>query len=122
VEALVQQTLLGDAWEHATVAAAVFADDARYIACNQAFIRLTGYSREEILAMQVGVDLAPDPVTNRRLFDGIVTEGRTHGSGGLRRKGGTVISVNFWAIEARAANLPYFITLYWKAETPPSFA
>ncbi|MGZ4335095.1 MAG: PAS domain S-box protein [Gaiellaceae bacterium] len=122
VHAMVQQTLLGDAWEHAAVGVAVFSDDGRYIACNRAFVRLTGYEREEVLRMRVGVDLAHDREANSRLFDEIVADTRTTGSATLRRKDGGVVPVNFWAIETRAANLPFYLTVYWDARLPPSFA
>ncbi len=122
VESMVQQTLLGDAWENAAVAVAVFSEDGRYIACNRAFMRLTGYERDEILAMRVGVDLAADPAANTELFHGIVGAGRATGTGGLRQKDGGLVTVHFWAIETTAANLPFFITLYRDAGTAPPFA
>jgi PAS domain S-box-containing protein len=119
IGAMVHQTLLGEAWEHADVAVAVFSDDARYLACNAAFCTLTGYSRDEIMQMRVGVELAPDPDANAKLFDQIVDGSKTTGSGGLRRKDGSTTKVNVWAIATRAANLPYFIVLYWPSTQKP---
>ena len=119
VVAMVQQTLLGDAWEHAAAAVAVFSDDGRYIACNRAFCHLTGYGRDEILEMRVGVDLAVDEAANRKLFGEIVGDSRVVGSGGLRRKDGTTTTVNFWAIATRAAGMPYYIVLYWESSQRP---
>ena len=119
VVAMVQQTLLGDAWENAALAVAVFSDDGRYIACNRAFCALTGYERDEILRMRVGVDLAVDPVSNTKLFTEIVRDSRTVGSGGLRRKDGSTTTVSFWAIPTRAAGMPYYIVLYWEASDRP---
>jgi PAS domain S-box-containing protein len=120
VQALVQQTLLGEAWENAAVAVAVFSDDGRYIACNRAMCTLTGYSREEILRMRVGVDLAVEPSENTALFEAIVSERQTAGRGGLRRKDGSETVVGFWAVETTAAGLPYFVTLYWEPGAGPS--
>jgi PAS domain S-box-containing protein len=122
IGAMVHQTLLGEAWEHASVAVAIFSDDARYLACNQAFCRLTGYSREEIARMRVGVDLAPEPETNTKLFQAIVRDTKSVGSGGLKRKDGSVTTVNVWAIDTRAANLPYYIVLYWPSAARPKRA
>jgi PAS domain S-box-containing protein len=119
IGAMVHQTLLGDAWDNAVVALAVFSDDGRYLACNVAFCRLTGYTREEITKMRVGVDLAVDEARNTKLFEEIVTEKRVVGSGGLRRKDGEEITVNVWAIETRVANLPYYVVLYWDASQRP---
>ena len=119
VSPMIHQTLLGDAWEHAHVAAAIFSDDGRYLACNEAFCRLTGYSREEIGRMRVGVDLAVEPPKNEKLFQEIVALQRTSGSGSLRRKDGTALTVNFWAIETQVAGLPYFVVLSWDAAERP---
>jgi PAS domain S-box-containing protein len=119
IDSLLHQTLLGDAWDHAAVAAAVFADDGHYIACNEAFCKLTGYSREEIGRMRVGVDLAVDERRNHRLFREIVAERRTVGTGGLRRKDGTELEITFWAIATRAATLPYYVVLYWPTSDRP---
>ncbi|HEY6962508.1 MAG TPA: PAS domain S-box protein [Gaiellaceae bacterium] len=119
VGAIVHQTLLGEAWDHAALAVAVFADDGRYLACNEEFCRLTGYRREEIVKMRVGVDLAVDAKKNTKLFREIAAQKRIVGSGGLRRKDGSELDVNFWAVETTTANLPYFVVLYWPASERP---
>jgi PAS domain S-box-containing protein len=116
---MLHQTLLGDAWEHAEVALAVFSDDGRYIACNAAFCALTGFSRDEIIQMRVGVDLAPEDTSNVGLFRDIVT-GRAHtGTGDLRRKDGTVVTVDVVAIATHVASLPYFVVVYWEQASRP---
>jgi PAS domain S-box-containing protein len=120
VSSLVHQTLLGEAWEHAAVAVAVFSDDGRYLACNEAFCALSGFGRAEILRMRVGVDLAPPgDAHNHELFRAFVSAREQVGEGDLRRKDGSVVHVRVWAIEARAAGLPYYVVLYWPASQPP---
>jgi PAS domain S-box-containing protein len=119
IGALVNQTLLGDAWENAGVAVAVFAEDGRYLACNRAFYALTGYTREEIARMRVGRDLAADAAASTKLFRDLVAGKRAVGRGALRRKDGSVVDVNVWAIETRAANLPYYVVLYWPSAERP---
>ena len=119
IGAMVHQTLLGDAWDNAVVAVTVFSDDGRYLACNAAFCNLSGYTRDEITKMRVGVDLAVDEAKNTKLFEEIVSEKRVIGTGGLKRKDGTAITVNVWAIETRVANLPYYIVLYWDSSQRP---
>jgi PAS domain S-box-containing protein len=119
IDALLHQTLLGDAWDHAAVAAAVFSDDGRYIACNEAFCGLTGYDRDEVGRLRVGVDLAADEQQNAKLFGEIVAGRRTVGTAGLRRKDGSEVAVSFWAIATRAATLPYYVVLYWPASSRP---
>jgi PAS domain S-box-containing protein len=122
VSSLVHRTLLGDAWEHASVAVAVYAEDGRYVACNQAFSRLTGYSRPEIANLRVGIDLAGEGSKNHELFRHLVEGRKQVGQGRLRRKDGRELAVNVWAIETRAAGLPYFIVLYWEASRRPKRA
>jgi PAS domain S-box-containing protein len=119
IGAMVHQTLLGDALECAQVAVAVFSDDGRYIACNEAFCKLTGYGRDEIMRMRVGVDLAVEEKANTKLFREIVSDKRQIGAGGLKCKDGTAIKVNVWAIETRVANLPYYLVLYWDSSDRP---
>ncbi len=118
IGALLHQTLLGEAWDHASVAAAVFADDGRYIACNEAFCTLTGYERDEIAQLRVGIDLAADDRNHKR-FREIVAERRTVGNVGLKRKDGLEVAVTFWAIATRAASLPYYVVLYWPTSERP---
>jgi PAS domain S-box-containing protein len=122
VHSMVHQTLLGDAWENARVAAAVFNDDGRYIACNTAFCNLSGYTRDEVAAMRVGVDLAPEGSTvNLDLFKGI-TEGTLRaGSGRLKRKDGAVLDVDVLACATSVGSLPYYIVLYWERGDRPSW-
>jgi len=119
VSAMVHQALLGDAWEHADVAVAIFADDQRYVACNEAFCRLTGHSRAEIVRMRVGVDLAVDEQAHRKVVGEIFASKRTTATVDLRRKDGSTVKVNLWAIETRTAGLPYFIVLHWPVSQRP---
>jgi len=116
---MVHQTLLGDAWDHADVAVSVFSDDGRFIACNEAFCRLTGYGRDEIGAMRVGRELAADAERSAKLFREVVSDARRTGTVGLRRKDGATLDVNFWVIETRVASLPYFVVVHWERKKGP---
>src|SRR4029453_641630 len=55
----VQETLLGEALEHAPVGAIVLDEEGRYLAANREACRLTGYTREELL-QRGPADLAAD--------------------------------------------------------------
>jgi PAS domain S-box-containing protein len=119
VSSLIHQTLLGDAWENAAAAITIFSDDGRYIACNSAFCELSGYTRDEIVQMRVGVDLAADG-RNQQLFRDIVGAARRRGTGGLKRKDGAVLDVDVEAISTTVAGLPYHIVLYFESTTSTS--
>jgi PAS domain S-box-containing protein len=88
-------TLLGDGWSTAGVSAGIIGDDGRYIACNDALCELTGYSRQELLAVPAGETLAADD-TARDNYRAARTGDRVWGFGQLRRKDGTVVGVNYW--------------------------
>ena len=51
---LFEQTLLGDAAEHAEIGIRVWNEERRYVAVNTFACRMLGVSREELLGSQVG--------------------------------------------------------------------
>src|SRR5207245_10731039 len=52
-EPLIQASLLGEAIEHGPVAVFVADEHGNYVAVNQAACTMLGYTREELLALQV---------------------------------------------------------------------
>jgi PAS domain-containing protein len=58
ITALLHQTLLGDAGDHAQVPIIVFDDGRNFVAVNEAYCRFTGYTRDEILTLRGGESLA----------------------------------------------------------------
>ena len=65
---------------------------------NESLIRLTGYSREELLDMDfVSLDALPDVAGNRRLLDQIMVDGQRRFEAGFRRKDGEVVPVEISA-------------------------
>ena len=61
----VQETLLGEALEHAPIAAIVLDETGRYLAANRMACRLTGYAREELLDAGVRA-LAAEPARDHQ--------------------------------------------------------
>jgi PAS domain S-box-containing protein len=114
VTQVLHQTLLGDAWDHAGEAVVVFDDDRNYLAFNDAYCRLIGYSRQEITAMRAGGNLAADDDSHaafeRRLSGDETGVGRAR----VRRKDGSLIEVCYRMIETTVAHLPYYIALVWE--------
>lgn len=94
---LLHQTLLGDAWDNASVAAVVFDDDRNVISANQAYCDLVGCPRDRI----------------REVFEPLA-ETRS-GRGAIRREAGDVVRVEWQTIRTRVSGLPYFIGLVWPA-------
>jgi PAS domain S-box-containing protein len=107
-----QETLLGEALEHAPIAAIVLDENGRYLAANRTACRLTGYTRDELLAL-TPTDLAakPDevPRTLEQMANGDLVNGRTQ----LRRHDGSLIPVEYRVGGTRSGGLPYFLLVFW---------
>jgi PAS domain S-box-containing protein len=112
---VVQETLLGEALEHAPIGAIVLDETGRYLAANRAACELTGYAREELLA-RGPADLAADPsVVAERLRE--MDEGTlVQASSQLKRKDGTLLPVEFRVTATRSGGLPYFMLLFWERD------
>jgi PAS domain S-box-containing protein len=110
-----QETLLGEALEHGPVGAMVLDESGRYLAANRLACQLTGYDRNELLNLNAS-DLAVDPQTVpgrlAELTSGELDEGSTQ----LRRKDGTILSVEYRVGATRSGGLPYFVVVFWEAE------
>jgi PAS domain S-box-containing protein len=112
---VVQETLLGEALEYAPIGAIVLDENGRYLAANRMACRLTGYSREELLA-RGPADLATDPaVVSTRLEQ--MAKGRLEqGATRMRREDGTLMAVEYRVGATRSGGLPYFVLVFWEAE------
>jgi PAS domain S-box-containing protein len=110
---VLQETLLGEALEHAPVGALVLDEQGRYLAANRMACRLTGYAREELLRL-TPTDLAAHPANVpaklAELAEGRPLSGQTQ----LRRQDGAVVSVAYRAGETRSGGLPYFVLVFWE--------
>lgn len=118
VQAIVHATLLGDGWAASGISAGIITEEGRYVACNEAMCKLTGYSRSEMLEMNAGARLAADDAARENYADAQSGE-RRWGFGDLRRKDGDVVGVNYWLIPTLVAQVPYMVALMWAAESGP---
>jgi PAS domain S-box-containing protein len=115
---MISGTLLGEALLSVPLAAGVAQDDGRYIACNDAFCALTGYSRREILELRAGLELGAGP-KERSNFAAAVRGERSFGQDLLRRKDGSTLRTNWWVLPTRSGRLPNFLVLLWPVEVRP---
>jgi PAS domain S-box-containing protein len=120
ITALLHQTLLGDAGDHARVPIIVFDDGRNFVAANEAYCTFTGYTRDEILSLRGGESLAADEPT-RRAFNDLITASpeSAAGSARLRRKDGEVVDVVWLTITAQIAGLPFYIGMLWPRDAAP---
>ncbi len=110
---LVQETLLGEALEHAPVGAIVLDERGRYIAANRMACEVSGYSRVELLqGGAAALSAEPDVVPHAMAA---MAKGRlTHGTADMRRKDGTVITCEYRVGATRSGGLPFYVLVFWE--------
>lgn len=114
---VVQETLLGEALEHAPVGALVLDETGRYLAANRTACRLTGYTREELLERHAS-DLSADPATVPGRLAAMENGRLEHGTTRVRRQDGTLVPVEFRVGATRSGGLPFFVLVFWEAAEP----
>jgi PAS domain S-box-containing protein len=108
---LVQETLLGEALEHAPVGAIVLDEHGRYLAANRLACKLSGYSREEFL--EDGADsLAFDTRSLAMMASGDLKGGIAE----MRRKDGSAIRCEYRVGATRSGGLPFHVVVFWEIE------
>lgn len=103
------EALLGEAAESAFFAITAYDDDGRVVAVNRRAADLLGYSREEILAFDVGAH-TDGGFDRTRLF----TQDLREGVRLVQRKDGTRTPVAFVVAPATLSGLPYFVAVWWQ--------
>ena len=111
----VQETLLGEAIEHAPVGALVLDETGRYLAANRTACKLTGYDRRELLSL-TPADLAVEPTAVPARLHAMATGELEHGSTCMRCKSGEVVTVDYRVGATRSGGLPYFVLVFWQHE------
>jgi PAS domain S-box-containing protein len=112
----VQETLLGEALEHAPFGAIVLDETGRYLAANRTACRLTGYERRELLARAPG-DLVVEPEVVGHKLEEMAVGFLARGTTGIRRRDGSVIDVEYRVGPTRSGGLPFFVLLFWERDT-----
>ena len=110
---LVQETLLGEALEHAPVGAIVLDENGTYLAANRLACELSGYPREELLeggARALALDPDRVPTTMRRMASGDLRGGVAQ----MKRKDGTAVTCEYRVGETRSGGLPFYVVVFWE--------
>jgi PAS domain S-box-containing protein len=110
---LVQETLLGEALEHAPVGAIVLDEEGRYLAANRLACGLSGYTREELLeggAKALAFDPGRVPATMARMASGDLRGGVAQ----LKRKDGTPTTCEYRVGQTRSGGLPFYVVVFWE--------
>jgi PAS domain S-box-containing protein len=111
----VQETLLGEALEHAPVGALVLDETGRYLAANRMACRLTGYARGELLGLSP-TDLAAEPAVVTEKLQQMASGALEHGETCVRCKDGAVVPVEYRVGATRSGGLPYFVLVFWRRD------
>lgn len=101
-EALIQAALLGEAIEAGPALVFVADEEMRYIAVNQYACDTLGYTREELLALEV-TDVAKRSETPAR--------GIRSGETTLTRKDGSTVGFSYQATRTTVAGLAFFVSI-----------
>lgn len=110
-EPLVQASLLGEAIDPGPVAILVADETGRYVAANQFACDLLGYSREELLRLNV-TDIARDGAAD---YAEMLKTSRWDGISTVSRKDGSTVDVRFAARETRVAGMAVYVSVGWPA-------
>lgn len=111
----VQETLLGEALEHAPVGALVLDERGHYLAANRMACELTGYTRTELLAL-TSADLAVEPATVAEKLQDMASGELQQGVAALRCKDGSTATMDYRVGATRSGGLPYFVLVFWEHE------
>jgi PAS domain S-box-containing protein len=108
-ETLVQASLLGDAVDVGPALVLVADDEMRYVAVNQTACSVLGYTREELLALDVtAVATNPDAPAE---YASLMAEGHRHGVAELRAKDGTLHTMRYRAGETTVAGMRFYVAI-----------
>ena len=110
---LMQETLIGEATATGSAAVVLSDDDLHYVAANDAACDLLGYSRRELLALDVS-DVVLGEAEGLRHASGAVIDGATHhGNARVRRKDGLEIDVAYVSFRGSFSALRQVVTVTW---------
>jgi PAS domain S-box-containing protein len=111
----VQETLLGEALEHAPIGAIVLDETGRYLAANRMACRLTGYAREELLDAGPRA-LAAEPKRVPAALEQMANGGLEHGTASMRCRDGSLIDIVYRVGATRSGGLPHFVFVFWELD------
>jgi len=114
---VVQETLLGEALEHAPVGALVLDETGRHLAANRAACRLTGYTREELLGKNP-IELAANPSSVPARLQEMAAGRLERGPAQVRSKDGTAFELVYRVGATRSGGLPHYVFVFWTRDTP----
>ncbi len=108
-EDLIQTALIGEAIDDGPALVFVADETMRYVAVNDTACRALGYSRDELLQLEVR-DVARDPAAPTE-YDEMLARGFRHGTAILTCKDGTSLDFFYRAAQTKVAGLTFFVSV-----------
>src|SRR3954447_23342125 len=108
-EDLIQTALIGEAIDDGPALVFVADETMRYVAVNDTACRTLGYSRDELLRLEVR-DVARDPAAPTE-YDEMLARGFRHGTAILTCKDGTSLEFFYRAAQTTVAGLTFFVSV-----------
>jgi len=108
-EDLIQTALLGEAIDDGPALVFVADESMRYVAVNETACRTLGYSRDELLQLEVK-DVARDPTAPAE-YDEMLARGFRHGTAVITCKDGTTLDCYYRAAQTTVAGLTFFVSV-----------
>jgi PAS domain S-box-containing protein len=120
--ASLDERILRESLVRAEAAITVFTSDRRFLAVNDRYLELTGYSRDDVEGHRVGENLRLDPLAEDRFIE-VITSAIAAGEADILRKNGEPLAVEYVVIPTEVEGERHFIGMMWPlvvAEPPPS--
>jgi PAS domain S-box-containing protein len=110
--ASLDESTLRQALVRAEAAITVFSSDRRFLAVNDRYLELTGYSRGDIERHRVGENLRLDPLAEDRFIE-VITAAISAGEADILRKNGEPLAVEYVVIPTEVDGERHFIGMMW---------
>ena len=120
--ATLDESTLREALVRAEAAITVFTSDRRFLAVNDRYLELTGYSRADVEGHRVGENLRLDPLAEERFVE-VITGAISAGEADILRKNGEPLAVEYVVIPTQVEDERHFIGMMWPlvvAQPPPA--
>ncbi len=96
------------------VALLVVDDQMRVLVANEAAARISGYTVEELAALDPW-EITADPEQSARNAERVHVGGRLASENKLRRKDGTIVRCSYFAWDVTVGGLPFIAILMWES-------
>ena len=110
--ASLDERILREALVRAEAAITVFTSERRFLAVNDRYLELTGYSRGDVERHRVGENLRLDPLAEDRFIE-LKTSAISAGEADILRKNGEPLAVEYVVIPTQVGSERHFIGMMW---------